>query len=96
MDFDVDEMMERAADLAKVSQAVESALEGLQHDEKMSILHNCITRAIVNNNNEYESDVIADMTTSFMSMVMTYKVINSTISDDDDDGAEEAEGQTRQ
>jgi hypothetical protein len=96
MDFDADKIMERAEDLAKVSKVVEAALDGLAHDEKLSILHNCITRTIVNNNNEYESDVIAEMTTAFLSMVMTYKVINSTISDDDDEDMEESEGQTRQ
>ena len=95
LEQELERAMGRAEDLAKVAELVEEAVKGLPHDEKLSVLNNAVARAIINNDNEYTSDVIAEMTMSFIAMVTTYKILNDMMPDDDDD-EDEGEGETRQ
>jgi hypothetical protein len=90
-----DNIVERASNLAKVSEVIGNAIEGLEHNEKLAVLQNVITREI-GSLYDYEHEVIAEMTRMFIGMVMSYQVVNSIPDEEELEAMEEAEGKTRQ
>jgi len=86
---DFEESLKRANNLEKISSAIQETISGLEYNEKLAILQTVMTREI-SDCHEYQVEVISEMTRIFISMVMSYSLVNNMVDDEDEDEEDES------
>lgn len=97
---DMDEALEHAMELARLTEKIDQMLAGVDEGDKISVLSSLLMRTVVGRH-KTSYGVIAEMALILTTMIGAYKAVNEYVNEDEDEDEDEdddmdSEEQTRQ